>query len=92
MAEKSRLSPTLKPKRIFPDRDGRFDRSVLDIGGEVLVVSQFTLFADTRREQQPLQVQAPPPPPVGHASATATRPSPDGRSAGWAGYRQNGMR
>jgi D-aminoacyl-tRNA deacylase len=35
--------------RIFPDDEGRFDRSLLDIGGEALVVSQFTLIADSRR-------------------------------------------
>lgn len=39
--------------RIFPDEKGRFDRSLLDIGGELLVVSQFTLFADTRRGRRP---------------------------------------
>jgi D-tyrosyl-tRNA(Tyr) deacylase len=35
--------------RIFEDDDGRFDRSLLDTGGEALVVSQFTLIADTHR-------------------------------------------
>lgn len=39
--------------RIFPDADGRFDRSVLEAGGEVLVVSQFTLLADTRKGTRP---------------------------------------
>jgi D-tyrosyl-tRNA(Tyr) deacylase len=47
--------------RIFPDEDGRFDRSVLDIGGEVLVVSQFTLYADTRRGRRPSFSDAAPP-------------------------------
>ena len=39
--------------RIFPDEAGRFDRSVLDIKGSLLVISQFTLAADTRRGRRP---------------------------------------
>lgn len=39
--------------RIFRDHDGRFDRSVADVGGAVLVVSQFTLLADTRKGNRP---------------------------------------
>ena len=39
--------------RIFRDVDGRTNRSLLDIGGAALVVSQFTLFADTRRGRRP---------------------------------------
>ncbi len=39
--------------RVFPDDQGRFDRSVLDIRGDLLVVSQFTLYADTRRGRRP---------------------------------------
>ncbi len=39
--------------RIFRDAEGRFDRSVRDVGGEVLVVSQFTLLADTRKGTRP---------------------------------------
>ena len=39
--------------RIFPDNDGRFDRSLLDINGSLLVVSQFTLYADTRKGRRP---------------------------------------
>ena len=38
---------------LFPDSEGRFDRSVTDIGGAVLVVSQFTLYAETRRGRRP---------------------------------------
>ncbi|MCU0504966.1 MAG: D-aminoacyl-tRNA deacylase [Chloroflexi bacterium] len=39
--------------RIFDDRDGRTNLSVLDVGGDALVVSQFTLYADTRRGRRP---------------------------------------
>ena len=39
--------------RIFPDAQGRFDRSALDERLELLVVSQFTLYADTRRGRRP---------------------------------------
>jgi D-tyrosyl-tRNA(Tyr) deacylase len=39
--------------RIFRDDEGRTNRSLLDVGGAVLVVSQFTLYADTRRGRRP---------------------------------------
>ena len=44
--------------RIFPDNDGRFDRSLLDISGGLLVVSQFTLYADTRKGRRPSFTEA----------------------------------
>ena len=47
--------------RIFPDDNGRFDRSALDIGAQVLVVSQFTLYGDTRRGRRPSFTGAAPP-------------------------------
>ena len=47
--------------RIFRADDGRTDRSLLDVGGAVLVVSQFTLFADTRRGRRPGFTGAAPP-------------------------------
>ena len=47
--------------RIFPDDKGRFDRSALDIGAQVLVVSQFTLYGDTRRGRRPSFTGAAPP-------------------------------
>lgn len=47
--------------RIFPDETGRFDRSVADVGGSVLVVSQFTLYGDTRKGRRPSFTEAAPP-------------------------------
>lgn len=47
--------------RIFADDEGRFNRSLLDTGGAALVVSQFTLYADTRRGRRPSFSDAAPP-------------------------------
>src|SRR5207248_9528140 len=47
----ARLATKVARLRIFPDADGRFDRSVEDVGGSVLVVSQFTLIADSKRQK-----------------------------------------
>ena len=44
--------------RIFADDEGRTNRSLLDVAGEALVVSQFTLFADTRRGRRPAFTEA----------------------------------
>ena len=48
-----RLAGKLARLRIFENEDGRFDRSLVDVDGEVLVVSQFTLIADTRKGNRP---------------------------------------
>ena len=47
--------------RIFEDEDGRTNRSLLDVGGAALVISQFTLYADTRRGRRPGFTGAAPP-------------------------------
>lgn len=44
--------------RIFADDEGRMNRSLLDVGGEVLVVSQFTLYGDARKGRRPSFVRA----------------------------------
>lgn len=46
-----RLAGKTARLRVFPDDEGKFDRSLLDVGGEALVVSQFTLIADSRRQK-----------------------------------------
>ena len=55
------LVPKIVNLRIFADDANRFNRSVVDVGGEVLVVSQFTLYADTRRGRRPDFTRAAPP-------------------------------
>jgi D-tyrosyl-tRNA(Tyr) deacylase len=60
-AEAARLAVKVARLRIFEDEDGRFDRSLLDVGGEALVVSQFTLQADTTKGNRPSFGEAAPP-------------------------------
>jgi D-aminoacyl-tRNA deacylase len=52
-AEADRLAVRVAKLRIFADDDGRFDRSLLDTAGSALVVSQFTLIADTAKGNRP---------------------------------------
>ena len=47
--------------RIFRDEEGRTNRSLMDVSGEVLAISQFTLFADTRKGRRPSFLDAAPP-------------------------------
>jgi D-tyrosyl-tRNA(Tyr) deacylase len=56
-----RLAARTAGLRIFPDGGGRFNRSLVEIGGEALVVSQFTLYGDVRKGRRPSFNEAGPP-------------------------------
>ena len=56
-----RLAGRIARLRIFENEEGRFDRSLVDVGGEALVVSQFTLIADTAKGNRPSFTDAAPP-------------------------------
>jgi D-aminoacyl-tRNA deacylase len=60
-ADAERLAGKVARLRIFENADGRFDRSVQEVGGAVLVVSQFTLIADTEKGNRPSFAGAAPP-------------------------------
>ncbi|MFP4143957.1 MAG: D-aminoacyl-tRNA deacylase [Phycisphaeraceae bacterium] len=57
-AEADRLAKKVANLRLFPDQAGKFDRSLLDVAGGALVVSQFTLYADARKGRRPSFIQA----------------------------------
>jgi D-tyrosyl-tRNA(Tyr) deacylase len=57
-ANADKLALKLAQMRIFPDASGKMNLSLLDVGGEALVVPQFTLFADTRKGHRPSFVAA----------------------------------
>jgi D-tyrosyl-tRNA(Tyr) deacylase len=56
-----RLADKLSRLRVFDGEDGRMDRSLLDVGGGALCISQFTLYGDTRRGLRPSFTAAAPP-------------------------------
>jgi D-aminoacyl-tRNA deacylase len=60
-AAAERLAGKVAHLRVFENEEGRFDRSLLDTGGEALVVSQFTLIADTAKGNRPSFSEAAPP-------------------------------
>ena len=56
IAEK--MADKVKKLRLFPDAEGKTNLSIDDIGGEVLVISQFTLYADARKGTRPSFIEA----------------------------------
>jgi D-tyrosyl-tRNA(Tyr) deacylase len=59
--EAERLAGKVSRLRVFEDELGKFDRSLVDVRGAALVVSQFTLIADTRKGNRPSFTEAAPP-------------------------------
>ena len=60
-AQVKTLSDKIVHLRVFEDDEGKMNRSLLDIGGQVLVVSQFTLYANVRKGRRPSFTDAAPP-------------------------------
>lgn len=58
VSEASYVLEKIVKLRIFNDDEGKMDKSVLDVGGELLVVSQFTLYGDVRRGRRPSFTEA----------------------------------
>ena len=58
LAAAAELAAKIATLRIFQDEEGKMNRSCLEVAGEAIVVSQFTLFADTRRGRRPSFTEA----------------------------------
>ena len=60
-AAADRAIDKIKKLRLFPDDEGKTNRSIFDVEGELLVISQFTLYADCRKGSRPSFTSAAPP-------------------------------
>lgn len=60
-AEAQLLAAKISKLRVFEDENGKMNKSVLDIGGEILVISQFTLCADIKKGNRPSFTDSAPP-------------------------------
>jgi D-tyrosyl-tRNA(Tyr) deacylase len=60
-AEAQWMASKIANLRIFADDEGKFNRSVLDVGGAILLISQFTLYGDARKGRRPSFTKAAPP-------------------------------
>jgi D-aminoacyl-tRNA deacylase len=56
--EPARMAEKVANLRIFEDDDGKMNRSIVDVGGQAVVVSQFTLYGDTSRGRRPSWITA----------------------------------
>jgi D-tyrosyl-tRNA(Tyr) deacylase len=56
-----RMAEKIWHLRVFEDQDGKMNRSIADVGGDVVVVPQFTLYGDTSRGRRPSWIRAAPP-------------------------------
>jgi len=59
-AQGDRIADKLLALRVFPDAEGKMNRSVADVGGQILCVSQFTLYGDARKGTRPSYADAAP--------------------------------
>ena len=78
--EVERLAEKVANLRVFADDDGKMNLALADVGGEILVVSQFTLYGDVRKGRRPSWTDAAPPD-VGVRAGGGVRPALEARGA-----------